>query len=242
MMDIKRNLKAVIFDMDGTIIRSENIWKDVIFDAIIDLAAQKNRILPSGYMQRYVSILGGDLVACLVEIEKDLNLGLKIEEFVPQIEKRAATAFASSKKLDFVDGFVEFHKRLQQNAIRTSLATNSGGEPLEVIISSLNIHRFFGPHIYNRFDVGGKAKPNPDLFLHAAKNLGVKSSEVVVFEDNEVGFEAAKAAGMKCVAVKHEINKNKLDKVDAVIENYFEAEGVLRNIFSEKGSTSFARE
>jgi beta-phosphoglucomutase len=57
------------------------------------------------------------------------------------------------------------------------------------------------------------SKPNPEIFLKAAAQLGVEPAECVVFEDAEAGVEAALAAGMKCVGVGSPENVGKADRI-----------------------------
>jgi len=82
-------------------------------------------------------------------------------------------------------------------------------------------------------DVNFVPKPDPAIFLHSASQLGVKPEDCVVFEDSIFGFNAAKAAGMKCIGIKNELNLKHLDKVNDAIENYYQAEDALKKIFKK---------
>ena len=96
--------------------------------------------------------------------------------------------------VQFINGFELFHKALASHKIKNCIATNACDRSLSHLRKSMNLESFFGKHIYNISHVKN-VKPAPDLFLHAAKELGVDPSECVVFEDSLVGFNAAKAAG-----------------------------------------------
>ena len=94
----------------------------------------------------------------------------------------------------------------------------------------MDLTQFFGANQYCIAAVGNKAKPNPAIFLHAAKQLNVEPHECVVFEDSIAGFKAAQAAGMKCIAIKNSLNKDSLELVDSAIESYHEAEEALKKL------------
>jgi len=94
----------------------------------------------------------------------------------------------------------------------------------------MSLYKFFGANLYCIEDVGNKAKPKPDIFLHTAKKLNVTPSECIVFEDSLFGFQAARAAGMKCIAIKNSINQNNLKLVQQAISSYHEAEAALSKI------------
>jgi beta-phosphoglucomutase-like phosphatase (HAD superfamily) len=69
------------------------------------------------------------------------------------------------------------------------------------------------------------------MFLHAAAMLGVNPEECVVFEDSKIGFEAAQKAGMLCIAIKNNHNKDLLHQVAHAIEHYHDAHQALKDLF-----------
>lgn len=226
MKRIKNKLKAVIFDMDGTIIKTEHIWDEATkgmlsLNGISSFSEKEEDILKS---------LSGIGMTRSAEIVKEsFNLDDSIENIVENI-KGIAKDFLS-KEIEFIDGFESFHKKLQSNLIPTSIATNSDSNSLSLIRQNLNLEKFFGKNIYGIEMIGNIPKPNPDIFLHAAKKLNVRPEECVVFEDSIFGFEAAKSAGMKCIAIKNNINSKSLHMVNHSIKSYDEAEKALLELF-----------
>ncbi|MBM3887195.1 HAD family phosphatase, partial [Candidatus Dependentiae bacterium] len=103
-------------------------------------------------------------------------------------------------------------------------------ENLEPLTESMKFHAIFGEHVYGIADVNYIPKPNPTLFLHVAKKLGVKPEECIVFEDSIYGFQAAKAAGMKCIAIKGPNNHHLLEHANAAIDSYHEAIDALKKV------------
>ena len=72
------------------------------------------------------------------------------------------------------------------------------------------------------------------MFLHAAKQLGVKPEECIVFEDSHFGFKAAQSAGMRCIAIKSSTNQDSLHMAHEAVGNYYEALEALRKLTTEK--------
>lgn len=225
MNEIKNKIKAIIFDMDGTIIDTEKAWRNVTLDVL-----QKNGFeqLSSDQEQFLGTLSGMGLVNAVVALKNYFNLQQSIEELTAH--KLELANFHLSSSVEFINGFQEFHQKLQAHAIPTSIATNASPENLKHLIHSMKFDQFFGKNIYCIADVENKAKPDPAVFLHAAKQLGVDPSECIVFEDSLYGFQAAKAAGMKCIAIKNNLNKHLLNQVHDAIDSYHEAEKVLKDI------------
>ncbi len=225
MNEIKKTVKAIIFDMDGTIIKTEHIWKQVTLDTLSycgvkELTAEQKAVIQS------MSGIGLNQSSLL--LKKTFDLSQTPDEI---IEKKVALAQEYfEKQIEFIEGFTEFHAKLQQNAISTSIATNADAKSLQRIAQKLNLDNFFGKNMYCVADVNFVPKPDPALFLHSASKLGVKPEDCIVFEDSLFGFNAANAAGMKCIGIKNELNEKHLNKVCESIENYYQAEDALKKI------------
>jgi len=227
MTNIKKKVKAVIFDMDGTILRTEGVWGK----ATTNILQQRGH---SSFTEQQVTILrslsGIGLTPAAELLKKEFALTCPIDKIAEDIKIAAFRLF--EENLQFIEGFEIFHKKLQDHFIPTSIATNADQSSLHLLNKKMNLERFFGKNLYCIEHVGNKAKPSPDVFLHAAKKLNVSPSECIVFEDSLFGFQAAQAAGMKCIAIKNSINKNSLNLVDDAIDSYHEAEKALLKLTS----------
>ena len=101
-----------------------------------------------------------------------------------------------------------------------ALATGASREKLEFILKKFQIKQFFDA-IITADDVEN-GKPDPEVFLKAAQKLGVDPENCIVMEDASNGAEAAKAAGMACIAITSTRGKNQLQKADLVVNSYQE--------------------
>ncbi len=88
----------------------------------------------------------------------------------------------------------------------------------------MNLKCLFGENIFFISDVGGKGKPEPDIFLYAAKRLQSLVEECVVIEDAPLGIAAAKRAGMMCIALTTTYERAKLLEADVVVDDFAQIE------------------
>lgn len=230
MKRIKNKVKAVIFDMDGTIVKTEHLWAK----ATESLLRRKGFVAKAQGQREFLESLSGiGLLESAKALKKEFKLQDSIESLAAEAKMIAHQLFEGG--IEFIDGFEAFHQRLQQHLILTSVATNAAQASLRVVNEQMNLERFFGKNLFCIEMIGNKAKPDPAIFLHAAKQLNVEPHECVVFEDSVFGFQAAQAAGMKCIAIKNGLNKDNLDLVCKAIDSYHEAEEALIKLpFSAK--------
>ncbi len=226
MLHVKEKIKAVIFDMDGTIIQTEHIWRQITIRVLME---QCNITELDEQHERFLRSLSGMGLEGSSQAMKDT---FKLLTSADELKKRKIELAEAmfDHNIEFIKGFELFHQQLQVNAIPTSIATNAHAAGLKQHAQMLNFERFFGNNMYCVADVNNKAKPDPALFLHAAKQLGAQPEECIVFEDSLYGFQAAQAAGMKCVAIKNSLNQQHLGLVNQAIDDYSQAEDALKKL------------
>ncbi len=203
-------IEAIIFDMDGTVIDSTRndftAWTRV-FDEY-DYAFS---------FEEYVRVLGAKGSEI---IEERLELG---REEVDKMLKRKESYFQEEldkNGLRLIPHVEELLKEIKSMDLKTALATGSGDEKLKMIFERLNIEQYFDV-ILTADDVQ-HGKPDPEIFLNAAKKLGVSPEQAIVMEDAENGVRAAKAGNMLCIAITSTHTREKLQEADLVIDNYKE--------------------
>lgn len=225
MDQIKHKVKAVIFDMDGTIIQTEHIWKQVTVDV---LAYNGIHTLDDEATKLLKSFSGMNMTNVVKKLKTHFGLEKTIDELVRYKMALAQSYF--QQKVEFIEGFELFHEKIAHHQIPSGIATNATANDLANLAKQMNFEKFFGNNLYCIEHVDNKPKPDPALFLHTAEQLGAKPEECVVFEDSVFGFQAAQAAGMKCIAIKNELNQEHLIHAHDSIENYHQAVDALKKI------------
>ena len=183
--------KAVIFDLDGTLVETERLVVGAALSAMRQL----------GFPER------PDIFARLIGTV-DQEDQIFAQAFGPAFDPVAfnaiwnanvETAFAAG--IDLRPGVVDLLDHLDALALPFALATNSRTESAHRTLRQAGIHHRFDPlHIHGR-DRVARPKPAPDLYLHAASVLGIDPALCIAFEDSIPGAQAALAAGMTVVHI-----------------------------------------
>jgi beta-phosphoglucomutase-like phosphatase (HAD superfamily) len=180
-------IQAIIFDADGTLVDSEVPSMDVIHEHAIALGIGCTR---EQAHQQFRGVRMADCIAWvaaqLPQVPPDFA-----EDFARNV--RSAQAVRFSEGLDTIPGAFELLGALQ---IPFCVATNGPREKVELTLGLTGLRRFFPEHIFSAYDVGA-FKPDPGLFLHAAKVIGVAPEHCAVVEDSLPGITAGLAAGMR---------------------------------------------
>ena len=179
-------IKCIIFDCDGTLVDSEHLFNRALSEKLsnkgVFLSAEK-------LVQRF---RGVKLLAVLEQLEVEHSVTLN-DEFVEDYRQLVELLFTN--ELVACEGVVDTLTKLD---LAMCVASNGPIEKMLLALSVTNLASFFGENFFSAYEI--KAwKPDPMLFLHAAKTMGYEPAECLVLEDSLVGIEAADAAGMKAV-------------------------------------------
>lgn len=201
---------AVIFDMDGVICHT-NPYHSLAFReffAARDLAptdeefaehmfGKSNSYILSHFFKRPVA--GAELLE--MEQEKE---GLFRKIYEPYIEP--------------ITGVVEFMTDLKRHGVKLGVATSAPYANLDLILSKIDIREKLGSIMASE-DVK-KHKPDPEVYLKSAENLGLTPDQCLVFEDSFSGITAALNAGMRVVGVLSSHTKEELPPCNLYIDDY----------------------
>jgi HAD superfamily hydrolase (TIGR01509 family) len=184
-------IKAVIFDMDGTLLNSEELW----FSSARDILKKYNAALTE---REYRAWVGRDETPLLHE--KAAAGGYKADGRALSAERAELvldTVYDYPMKAD--ENLMKLIPELKGKGIRIGLATGTRSIVTVAFLQKLEIKEVFDA-IITSTDVTNK-KPDPETYFACAKALEVSPEECLVFEDSSTGVESAKAAGMICIAV-----------------------------------------
>ena len=205
------NTDAVIFDLDGSLVDSMWMWRD------IDIA----------YLARFQIPLPEDLQNCIA--------GMSFSETAVYFKERFSlpdsldtikadwNLMAWDKYLHEVPlkpGAYEFLTGLKERGIALGIATSNSRQLVENIAEVHNLHNYFSC-IMTGCDVA-HGKPAPDIYLAVAEKLNVSPSRCLVFEDILPGIRAGKNAGMRVCAVEDDYSSAEKEAKKALADYYIE--------------------
>lgn len=213
-------IKAIIFDAEGVVVDTENIWDKTqqTFLTRRDIEYDRDKLKP---LLTGKSVADGTLI-----LKKIYGLHGNIQLLIN--ERLNLTRELFEKEVCFISGFIHFYNKIRYK-YKICIATALDDNLLKIIDSSLNLSKFFKERIYSISKVNYLSKPNPALFIYAAMQLGVPPSDCVVIEDSPNGVKAAKKAGMACIALVGTHAKKELTLADRIVDSYKDLENL--NIF-----------
>ncbi len=179
--------KGIIFDCDGTLVDSERIANEELIDY---LAAFGVHLSMEESAARFNGVEMKDSVA---QIEQLLGAPLP-DDFVPAMRARLAAAI--EQRLQPVAGV---QRLIESLSVPYCIASNAPPDKIALSLAVTGLAQAFRGPIHSAYTVGAW-KPDPALFLHAARELGVAPSQCVVIEDSLAGVRAGLAAGMTVFA------------------------------------------
>lgn len=188
-----KEVKGCIFDLDGVIVDTAKYhykaWKRIADELGFEFTEQHNERLKGVSRMRSLEIL--------LEVG---NIGVDEETKLKLAEKKNSWYVEYISKMDkseILPGVEDCIKSLKQKNIKTAIGSASKNTML--ILKNLDIAHYFDAIIDGNKVT--KAKPDPEVFLLGAQELGLNPENCVVFEDAEAGIQAAKAAGMMAVGI-----------------------------------------
>jgi HAD superfamily hydrolase (TIGR01509 family) len=193
---------VVIFDCDGVLVDSEALGNRVLVEFVAEFG------LALELEEAILLFKGCKMVDCVAVIEQ--RLGKKMpQDFVTQLRARTAEAF--ERELLPVQGI---EAALDNINLPICVASSGPVEKIKLALRVTNLLPRFEGRIFSSYEIGSW-KPAPDLFLYAAKNMGVQATSCTVVEDSVLGVRAGVAAGMRVLGYTEQTEASTLEACGA---------------------------
>lgn len=205
-----KDIEAIIFDIDGTLVDSMWIWND------IDnwFLEKYNLTEPENFHEGMEGKSYSETAQYFLDIFPELTHTR--QELEEEWHQMAYDLYANKIKLK--KGAYEFVKRMHKKGIKLGIATSNSRDLAEATLKHNNVLEFFCS-IWTS-DEAKAGKPAPDVYLRVAESLMVVPNKCLVFEDVPKGILAGKNAGMKVCAVEDEFSKSQ-DDIKKELADYF---------------------
>ncbi len=182
--------ELVIFDCDGVLVDSEPVANSILAGAITRLG------FPMSVADTRAAFVGLSMGQILVNIPELTGRPVP-EDWRENVQAETYAAFRES--LRAVPGAGDVVARIQAAKIPLCVASSGSLDKMELTLGLTGLRRYFGDRLFSSTMVA-RGKPHPDLFLHAAAQMGVAPNRAVVIEDSVPGVAGARAAGMRVFA------------------------------------------
>jgi beta-phosphoglucomutase len=197
---------GVLWDMDGTIVDTVELhfqaWYAVLSDENIPITRASLR---ASFGQNAVGVVSA-------------HLGRTPEAgFLAQViarKERLFQAMVQENPVDLFPGAVEWLETLQARGVKQAVASSAPLGNISAIVDKLDLGRFFAALVPGA-DL--PAKPAPDVFLAAARQLNLPPEDCIVIEDAIAGVAGARRAGMRCIAVTTTHKAEELPEPDVLV-------------------------
>ncbi|MCG9792614.1 HAD family hydrolase [Flavobacterium algicola] len=207
--------KCIIFDCDGVLVDSERISNGTL----IEMAKSIGVALTESFVMNH--FLGKSLAFCFQYIQDQTEKTLPVN-FETEFRERSFEAFKT--QLLPIPGI---HALLEKIKTDYCVASNGPRDKIILNLTTVNLISKFEGKIFSAYDIN-KWKPNPELYLHAAKTMGYEIEDCVVIEDSTAGAQAGLAGGFATLGYLNSHNQTDFKKLGIpVFENMEKLEELL---------------
>lgn len=220
---MKNNLKAIIWDFDGTIANTQYTHAKTEVETLKKYGI---KISESEITKRFSGVKLSIIFKTLFE---ENNISGNYKE-AREIKWRAMHKIMIKETPKFMPGVKKLFKECKKENIKMAIASSSIKNYLDFVVNKMKIRNLF-EFILTGDDVR-RGKPDPEIFLKTAKRLKVKPEQCLVIEDGTAGVIAAQNAKMKCIAVGDHIDKSILKKTSVYIDTLEKVDlGFINKLF-----------
>ncbi len=219
------NIKAAIFDMDGTLVDSLMLWSVLWTDLGIRYKNDRN-FAPSQNDEKKVRTL--TLKEAMELIHINYNLGESCEELYKYGESLVNDFYAN--KVQLKAGVREFLDFCRDYGVKMCIASATSTELLKIAIKHCNIGEYF-QKVFSCAE-SGKGKEYPDIYYKACEFLGEKPENTWVFEDSLTAIETVTKIGLPTVGIYDRYNFGQ-DKIKEIATEYIDKDETLLKLCNQ---------
>ena len=194
--------KCIIFDCDGVLVDSEAISARVFIQMLSELGCVLD------FETVVQQITGTSMKENLAFFEKHAGRHLP-ENFEQEFRRRSFEAYKTDLKA--IPGV---HELIEKISVPIGVASSGPCKKIKLNLTTTGLIDNFKGNIFSSYDIGSW-KPEPDIYLHAARQLGYEPTECVVIEDSVAGVKAARAGGFDVYVFGNEKTKSQFEELGA---------------------------
>jgi len=199
---------SAVFDWDGVLVNSSRLHERS-WDL---LAAETGRVLPPGHFQKGFGRKNEQIIPEILEwTTNDLEIAA-----IAVRKEEIYRSLVRAEGLPLLPGAREWLDELKRQGVTCVIGSSTERRNIDLVLAAHGIGDYFDS-IVSGDDVR-EGKPHPGIFLTAASRIEADPSSCVVFEDARVGIQAARAAGMRVIAVTTTLPRTSLRDVDLVVD------------------------
>ena len=203
-------MKAVIFDMDGVIVDSENLWKQAEHEIFTSLGVR----ITEEHSEITKSMTTSEVTKFWYN--KNPWSGIDLSTVEQSVVSRVIDLIETTECQ--INGAKSFIEKLKTEKYKIGLATNSPSRIIPVVLRKLDIVHLFDTISSAEFE--DKGKPDPAIYYRTAEKLNTNPEECIVIEDSYSGMLAAKNAGMIVVAFTNGSQEIDFEIADYKIDSF----------------------
>ncbi len=213
-----RNIKAIIFDMDGTLIDSLSVWADSDREFLNGLGHEYDP-------KHSLAMKTMHFDSACEYLVRTFSLPFSPEETGERILKIVEKRYLH--ELHLKDGAEELLKAARTAGIKMCVATSNRKTLAEGVLKNLGVEKFF--EFVLTSDEVGCGKESPEIFIKAAEEMGARPEETVVFEDSLHAVMSAKKAGFNVVGVYDPLCEEEFAEIEKTADRVIKSFSELMN-------------
>lgn len=205
-------LKGVLFDMDGVLVNNLEVHREAFAEFFRRYGVERtfdelNRVFGKG---------NDDIMGELMPREVVERVGIRELGY----EKEAIYREIYAPRITPQPGLKTFLAACEEQGLKCAVGSSGYMANVDFVLDRCDIRRYFEATVAG--DQVTRCKPDPEIYLTAAANLGLEPCECIVFEDAEAGIEAAQRAGIKVVALATTFSREFLEGThpDMIIDDF----------------------